>query len=194
MSQGIIVLGDRTSHGGTVISASPESSIDGKGIARIGDMVACPRCRGVFPINQGDPSAMVDGAPAAYHGCKVACGASLIAGQQNTVTDPSAGTAPGAAAGSAAQEALAQGFGTIGAGLMARYQDQPQDDHGQRFKGRFQVLDQTSGRPMSSQSVRVRSTGGQYLTGHTDAEGFTQWVKRDADEALAFDMPEQGQA
>jgi len=187
MSQGIIVLGDRTSHGGTVISASPQSSIDGKPIARVGDMVSCPRCRGVYPISQGDPSAMVDGAAAAYHGCKVACGASLIAGQQNTVTDPSAGAAQGAAADSDSQ-ALAQGLGAIGAGLMASNQDEPLDDSGQRFRGRFQVLSRASGEPASSQAIRLRSTGGQYLTGQTDAEGFTQWVERDADESLAFDM------
>lgn len=193
MSQPLIVLGDKTSHGGTVISCASTTDTLSKGWARIGDMVACPRCKGVFPISQGDASLIEDGRAVAYHGCKVACGASLISSQQLTTTDPSGGAAPGAAS-SASDETLAKGFGAIGAGLVAGYQDEPLDETGQRFRGRFQVLDLTSGKPVTDQSVRVRSTGGQYLTGSTDAEGFTQWVERDASEALAFDLTEQAQA
>jgi hypothetical protein len=42
--------------------------------------------------------------------------------------------------------------------------------------------------PVNGQSVRVRSTEGQYLTGMTDDQGFTQWVNRDHSEALALDL------
>nr|WP_223810495.1 PAAR domain-containing protein [Pseudomonas coronafaciens] len=38
-------------------------------------MVTCPRCRGVFPIAEGDPDLIEDGKAIAYHGCRVACGA-----------------------------------------------------------------------------------------------------------------------
>ena len=129
----------------------------------------------------------------AYHGCKVSCGAILLCSQVTTTTEPSGGSAPGAASGLGA-DALAQGFGAIGAGLMARYQDEPLDDAGQRFRGRFQVIDSATGEPVVGQGARLRSTGGQYLTGTTDAEGFTQWVERDATEALAFDLNEPGTA
>jgi uncharacterized Zn-binding protein involved in type VI secretion len=193
MSQPLIVLGDKTSHGGTVISCAPTTDTLGKGWARVGDMVACPRCKGVFPISQGDASLIEDGQAVAYHGCKVACGASLIASQMHTTTEPSGGAAPGAASG-ASDDALTKGFGAIGSNLIAGYQDEPLDDTGERFRGRFQVLDLSSGEPVSGQAVRLRSTGGQYLTGRTDAEGFTQWVERDASEALAFDLTEPGQA
>jgi len=47
---------------------------------------------------------------------------------------------------------------------------------------------------MRSQAVRVRSTGGQYITGTTDADGYTTWVERDAREALAFDLIQDGDA
>ena len=77
----------------------------------------------------------------------------------------------------------------MGGGLIAGYQDEPLDG-AQRFRGRFQVLDQETGKPVSAVESRVRSTGGKYLTGTTDAEGFTQWVERDAAEALAFDLPQ----
>ncbi|WP_148283673.1 PAAR domain-containing protein, partial [Pseudomonas avellanae] len=51
----LIVIGDMTSHGGVVVSGAATMLINGKGCARIGDMVTCPRCKGVFPIADGDP-------------------------------------------------------------------------------------------------------------------------------------------
>lgn len=192
MSQPVILRGDKTSHGGTVITCSPSIDTLGRGWARVGDLVACPRCKGVFPISQGDPSTLDEGKAVAYQGCKVACGASLISSQVHTIIEPS-GVASGAAGGSPAA-VLANGFGAIGAGLIAGYQDEPLDDTGQRFRGRFQVLDQSSGEPVAGQAVRVRSPDGQLLSGSTDAEGFTQWVERDASETLAFDLVEPGSA
>lgn len=185
MSQPLIVLGDKTSHCGTVISASLFSDTHGKGWARMGDMVSCPLCKGIFPIIQGDSSLIDDGKPVAYHGCKVACGATLISSQIFTTTVPSNGASPGAR-----DSAHGPGFGSIGAGLLASYQNEWLENSG-RFRGRFQVLDQDTGRPVSAIEARVRSTGGQYLTGTTDAEGFTQWVERDAAETLAFDLTQQ---
>jgi uncharacterized protein (DUF2345 family) len=129
----------------------------------------------------------------AYHGCKTACGAVLISSQMVTLTEPSGGAGQGAAR-SAAADAPAKGVGSIGSGAAARYQDEALDETRKRYRGRFQVLDQASGEPIAGESVRVRSTGGQYLTGTTDAEGFTQWVEREASEALAFDLVERGQA
>ncbi len=87
MSRPFIVLGDKTSHGGVVISASGTSDCNGKGIARVGDKVTCPK-KGhgsVTTIVTGDPTAVIDGRPAARHGDKTACGASLIASQSMTI-------------------------------------------------------------------------------------------------------------
>lgn len=183
----LIVIGDKTSHGGTVISCSPTCDTMGKGWARVGDMVACPRCKGVFPISQGDDNFTDDGRAVAYHGCKVACGATLISSQIMTTTEPSGG-----AAGGAIDNGLAPGMGAIGAGLAAGYQDVSTDNQGKRFKGRFQVIDSASGEPLKGQAVRVRSTAGQYLDGSTDDQGYTEWVERDVSEMLVFDLIEQG--
>jgi uncharacterized Zn-binding protein involved in type VI secretion len=188
VSQAIIVLGDKTSHNGTVISASSFSGTNGKGWARIGDQVSCPRCSGIFPISEGNAGHVDDGKPVAYHGCKTACGATLIAGSQLfTTTEPSGGAGVGAVSNQAAS-ALAPHFGGIGSGLAATYEEQPIDETRRRFRGRFQVVELQSGEPVAGRAARLRSTGGQYLTGSTDAEGFTQWVERDASEALAFDL------
>ncbi|MFM9436470.1 hypothetical protein ACFDR9_003554 [Janthinobacterium sp. CG_23.3] len=152
-----------------------------------------PRCKGVFPIAQGDASLIEDGKAVAYDGCKTACGTTLIAGQMFTWTTPSAGAAP-AASSDAARAGLLQGFGLVDVALASSYQDEPVEDGAERYRGRFQLVDAATGAPVPDQAVRVRSTGGQYLTGTTDGEGFTQWVERDAREALAFDLVQDGDA
>lgn len=74
-----IRLGDPTDHGGVVVSASPATIVEGKPVARIGDLVACPiPGHGVCPIVTGDTTCIVDGSPVARQGDKTACGASLI--------------------------------------------------------------------------------------------------------------------
>jgi uncharacterized protein (DUF2345 family) len=87
-----------------------------------------------------------------------------------------------------------QGFGVVTTGLASRYQDEPVTGSQERFRGRFQLVDATTGDPVNNQAVRVRSTDGQYITGTTDAEGYTAWVYRSAREALAFDLIQDGDA
>jgi uncharacterized Zn-binding protein involved in type VI secretion len=86
MTKPFIVIGDSTSHGGTVISGASGSEINGKAIARIGDKVTCPQKGhgGTTTIVSGDPTVIVDGSPAARHGDKTACGATLISSQAST--------------------------------------------------------------------------------------------------------------
>jgi uncharacterized Zn-binding protein involved in type VI secretion len=85
LSNPFIVLGDKTSHGGTVISADMTSDINGKCMARVNDMTVCPKCKGTFAITSGADD-MKDGAGNAYarHGDSTACGAKLLAGQVTT--------------------------------------------------------------------------------------------------------------
>ena len=188
MLMNIIVLGDNTSHGGSVISASGSTSSHGKGWARVGDMVSCPRCRGVFPIIEGDQGLTDEGKAVAFHGCKVACGAELISSQSLTTTEPSGGDAAGG-------PALVSGnTGTIGSELMARYAHEALKDATERFRGRFQVLDAATGQALPNVTFRVDCTGGQILTGATNAEGMTPWVEHDTHQTLAFHLTEQGAA
>lgn len=80
----VIRLGDPTTHGGKVISASPASKAMGVAIARKGDLCACPLPgHGVCIIAEGDANVLIDGVPVAFAGHKAACGAVLI----STVTD-----------------------------------------------------------------------------------------------------------
>ncbi|MCA6216884.1 PAAR domain-containing protein [Ideonella sp. B7] len=83
MSRPFIVVGDKTSHGGTVIEGAPSTTTGGKPIARVGDKVSCPKRGhgGTTVIATGDPSCLIDGRPAARHGDTTACGATLISSQ-----------------------------------------------------------------------------------------------------------------
>lgn len=86
MGRPFIVIGDKTDHGGVVIQGATASDAAGKKIARVGDKVTCPR-RGhghTTVIVSGDPTCVIDGQPAARHGDKTACGATLIASQATT--------------------------------------------------------------------------------------------------------------
>ncbi|NRR32196.1 PAAR domain-containing protein [Oxalobacteraceae bacterium] len=81
MSKPIIRMGDRTSHGGTVISGDLTWTIYEKAVARAGDLTVCPKCKGTFPIAAGAGDLTAFGQAVARDGDKTACGATLIATQ-----------------------------------------------------------------------------------------------------------------
>jgi uncharacterized Zn-binding protein involved in type VI secretion len=169
-----------TNHGGTVISAAPTTDTHEKRVARMGDMVSCPKYKGVSPVAEGDRTFDHEGTRAAYQGCN-----SVRSSQVVVTPDPSGGAGFGGATSSDRK-----GFGDIGSGMLAGYQEEPLDDN-MRFRGRFQVLDAETNQPIAGKRIRLRSTAGQTLTGTTDAEGYTEWVERDAAESLAFDLIEE---
>ncbi|OCG20164.1 hypothetical protein A9G11_09735 [Gilliamella sp. wkB108] len=80
----VIRLGDSTSHGGKVITASSKLIVFNKGVARIGDLVTCPiKGHGVNPIIEGDPQFIDEGKPVAFNGHKTACGCALMSSLSN---------------------------------------------------------------------------------------------------------------
>jgi uncharacterized Zn-binding protein involved in type VI secretion len=86
MSQAVIVLGDKTSHGGTVIEASGQTLSGNVRVARVGDKVTCPIHGNNHRISTGDVSLTIDGAPVARDGDQTDCGAVLIASQTTTTS------------------------------------------------------------------------------------------------------------
>ncbi|MDE9543478.1 PAAR domain-containing protein [Xenorhabdus bovienii] len=46
----VIRLNDTTDHGGKVITAIDSDVYQGVPIAGKGDLVSCPKCKGVFPV------------------------------------------------------------------------------------------------------------------------------------------------
>lgn len=76
--QGVIRLGDSTSHGGKVTSAQNDFKALGKPVAVNGDMTVCPQCKGSFPIQVASSDRKHHGKLVAYDGDKTNCGATLI--------------------------------------------------------------------------------------------------------------------
>lgn len=91
MSLKIITVGDKTDHGGQVISGSPTHTLRGKAIARLGDEVSCPQLypggapHGINKIVSAHATLTAGGIAVAVHGCKTACGCSLIGSAPATV-------------------------------------------------------------------------------------------------------------
>jgi len=76
--RGVVRLGDTTSHGGQVISASDTYTVLGKQVALDGDTTFCPQCKGTFPIQVTHSERRHHGKFVAYDGHTTACGASLV--------------------------------------------------------------------------------------------------------------------
>ena len=76
--RGIIRMGDKTDHGGQVISAASDTVVMGKVAALSGDMTQCPKCKGVFAIKPDGAGAKHAGRSYAYHDDVTECGAKLL--------------------------------------------------------------------------------------------------------------------
>lgn len=76
----VIRKGDKTSHGGVVLTGDETVVIFGQAMARMGDEVSCPKCAGKHRIVEGVQDASSD-KKIALEGMRTSCGATLIAGQ-----------------------------------------------------------------------------------------------------------------
>jgi len=77
MSQEFVLLGDKTTHDGEVISASSTMIINGKPVALVGDEVSCPR-HGPNPISEGTDQWSENGRAMVVNGCHSECGCQVI--------------------------------------------------------------------------------------------------------------------
>lgn len=67
-------LGDEISHGGNIVSGSPDMTADGIPVARIGDAVEC-HIHGPQSVATGSAILKDDGNPVARFGDLITCGA-----------------------------------------------------------------------------------------------------------------------
>lgn len=186
MSRPLIVVGDKTSHGGVVIQGSAMSDAAGKMISRVGDKVTCPvRGHGsVTIIVSGDPTLIVDGQPVARHGDTTACGATLISSQVVTYVD-SGSNSSGSAASSAAAFAAAVGAGaTSAASSSGSKAPAAYDQH-------FALLDAVTGATLSNRLYRIKWSGG-IAEGRTDGAGLTQKIAANTPENATIDVFAEG--
>lgn len=73
-------LGDTSSHGGTIISASSNLSADGQGVARAGDLHSCPISgHGITPLSSSSTNTN-GGKSIVRVGDTAGCGAVITSG------------------------------------------------------------------------------------------------------------------
>lgn len=173
MTQAVIVQGCKTDHGGVVLQGNPSISVNGIGMAGKGYMVACPKCKGVFPIAEGAPNfTLPDNAQVALAGMKTACGATLLPSSFLVVVSPSS---------------------PMGSSLIGNPNDEgeettpPPEDHA----GRFQLVDQNTGEPIANRRVRVTLGDGSSAIYASDDEGFTDWVYTPSEEEIHLNLVDE---
>lgn len=80
MSKANILLGDKLTSGGSVISATSTVTVNGITAARLNDIVSCPILgHGVNRIVSGDPGFTSEGEQLAFDGALCECGCRVIA-------------------------------------------------------------------------------------------------------------------
>ncbi len=163
-----IVVGDSTSSGGTVLTGSPFTDINGMAVARVGDKAFCPKHNGAFPIVTGDPTFIVDGQALARHGDALACGCKVLAVKQSTVSVESGGggAAKGGSAAAASPAAPAAGF--VAQGTTAKAPASPPVKQDILLHYHYGDLDRT---PVRGVAYQVMLPDDSIRTGHLDDEG-----------------------
>ena len=164
----LIRYGDRTTHGGTVVSADMTYVLYGKNVARVGDKVSCPQCNDTYPIVTGALDVW-SGQKLARQDDVTACGAKLIASQFTATIDD--GTVePGLVVLS--KEPLSQSV--LG--------DKQTDDV---LALQFQALDPETGEPCPRSVYVLTRENGTMHGGITDSDGYTEVIETTRPEEIA---------
>jgi uncharacterized Zn-binding protein involved in type VI secretion len=153
----VIRIGDPTSHGGKVVSASGNFSMFDKQVARVGDVCTCPRrghsnCK----IVEGDPTWTIDGKNVALEGHKTSCGATLIS---------TLGSVTRSYEGSGSVGSAVSGAEVLSKDSPANYSH---DLH-------FLLSDSLTGVPLVRQPYRLE-VAGKVINGETNDEGYTELI------------------
>lgn len=87
MPKGFVLLDDKTTHGGQVISATSTTIVNGKKVALVGDKVSCPVTgHGTNQIVEGSAEWSSDGKAIVVDGCQCQCGCQVISSAPDCVT------------------------------------------------------------------------------------------------------------
>ncbi len=167
-----ITLGDKTTAGGVVVSASGNCSISGVKVAVEGDSVTCPACRskGVIHIFGPRIPESCNGKQVALQDdlCVCACPSPprLVANQSLKCQVIGGSGAAAAHAEPAAASAASEVRAMAQEAALAK-----QDEHGGQIALRF--VDELTQAPIASKRYRLELPE-RAIEGLTDAEGYTQ--------------------
>ena len=172
---GFIVLGDRTSHGGKVIECTSNRSIDGLKVARVGDLVWCPRCnRPTKIVTSRFPQVKDNGVPCAYDMDMTDCGA-LLYSRHNDHAGYGSKAAPASSAHS----------------TMAAPHDRSNPASVQEH---FVLRARDTGQPLTGVRYTLLTVAGRVIAGETDEHGRTGVVWTDTPADIQFVLDSTGGA
>lgn len=170
---GSICVGDKTSCGGTVVTGTPATDVNGRAVARVGDRIACKHhC----VITTGNPTEIIDGAPMALHGSQTSRGCICLSGNNNfhgdTQTEEAAATVPAAA--------------DAGIAYMPETADALNEDHWIEFR-----LTDMEDKPLPNLQYVVTDPVGKKISGWLDEKGYAR-VNPVKAGVCRIDFPEVG--
>ena len=172
----VIRLGDRTSHGGYVVSATSRFTVMGIDVARLGDKCTCPKKdHNNCYIVEGDPDWTIDDVPVALEGHKLSCGAVLISSMPNAGREDSGGGESGV--GHAAEASSISSVANA--------------NELHEFDQHFLVVDSSTGKPLVNFPYRLDLESGHSIEGRTDRDGKTEKVLSSAAETAVLQVYEE---
>lgn len=173
MLRAVICKGDPTSHGGKVLEGNELVTTNGRAVAQKGHMTFCPQCKGNFPIAEGLDFHTYAGIGTAVDGMKTACGAKLIATQNQMVIDDGGG-------GGAVGDGAGAGGDALGSAVAAPSQPgdvaAPPAPEPDAYGASFRAVDKRTGEPIEGVPYRMVTSDGRTVRGVTDSEGRTKTV------------------
>jgi len=165
--------GDKTTHGGVVVTGDPTFILHGQEVARVGDQVSCPRCKRMSRIVTGAPT-LFDGQLVALHDSLTDCGAKIIASQSTDFYDDGADDEQVSRTLSEKPALVESGF----------HPDENQNEENKAIK--FQAVDPENGKPLAKRPYIVTKEDGTQFGGITDSEGFTKAIESKNPEQIAI--------
>lgn len=170
--------------------------MSGKPAARITDPTACPQSgHGENPIVSGSPDVIFDGLNAARENDRSACGSRIVSGLSSTVFINGMRAATQGSVGEHGNTVTA-GSSTVIIGdthIPAPVTPvQPMRTNAvTSYSGRFQLIDQNTGKPVARRLVKVWSSDGKSFYDYTDAQGMTRWVRGNSPQTLHLDLEQE---
>lgn len=147
MEKPVARLDDRTDHRGTIISASSTITVNNRIMARVGDLVSCPKC-GRNKIVSGVEGVLGENQLIAVVGSETECGSKIISGSPNVFAGPYSG-----------QNELIDARETL-----------------ETFDQQFRIVDSDTGEPLEGVKYKIVTGSGLSFKGLTNKDGKTRRV------------------
>jgi uncharacterized Zn-binding protein involved in type VI secretion len=179
----LIRQGDRTTHGGTVLTGDPTLIIHGRQAARVGDSVYCPLCKKAGRIITGAPT-MVDSQLVARHDDLTDCGAKLIASQFTDVYGDGEESSASATMETRPAQVTNDAVASVNEDESA-FNASTANPNDEPYVIRFQAIEAETSKPITKCAYILTRENGVQHGGITNQEGFTETIETEHQEQIA---------